>query len=507
MGGGQSAVEVGGFRIFKVNPGSPAFDAGLEVFFDFIVEIAGSEMDSHQKNFFEKIKESENQRTRLVVYNIRTHSKREVFVTPKKWGGAGLLGAVVRYDELENSDNQGIRVLEVFTGSPAAQAGLIPNKDFLLGTTEVMFRDMDELGEIVNICLGRKIQIYVYNTDTESIREVTIVPNTEWGGEGAIGADIRTGMLHRIPAPRRLGVASHLPPPADLLHAQVPEQQQQLAPSQPGADLTVSSIDGVARESAVHSDASPSADVNIAQQYVWHPEEKRYVYQEAASPGVVTAGTAALVPAMQPNAPAVPTLAALATGLDTSAQPSAPPQTGTGASLAAPPPTVAAPVDLALNNMRAVSAPSAATGDGASHQLPAAAFSSPAAVHAAAEAAIVQGASSVLAGLSASQQRESPQRSPYAAAPEPSTPAMSEPPKVPPSTPMNAFDVGQSPMATAFMSPSVVNIPDNIQGRLAFPDIPENGLTPGVILESSPTAAASQAPGVIFETPTTVPVA
>merc|ERR1719499_2384542 len=62
---------------------------------------------------------------------------------------------------------------------------------------------MDELVEIVNIRLNKQMQIYVYNSDTEAIREVTLVPNADWGGEGCIGADIRTGLLHRIPAPRR----------------------------------------------------------------------------------------------------------------------------------------------------------------------------------------------------------------------------------------------------------------------------------------------------------------
>lgn len=255
MGTGQSAVEVGGFRVFKVNPGSPAFEAGLEVFFDFIVEIAGQRMDSAEKNFFEQIQGSENTKTRLVVYNIRTHSSREVFVTPKKWGGAGLLGAVVRYDELDNADSQGMRVLEVFAGSPAAQAGLIPYKDFLLGTTEVMFRDMDELAEIVNLCLGKRTQIYVYNTDTESIREVTIVPNPDWGGNGVIGADIRTGILHRIPAPRRL--ASAVPPASDVLRSLPPQQQlassQAVASPVPNAGVAPVAVASNTPDTAVHA--------------------------------------------------------------------------------------------------------------------------------------------------------------------------------------------------------------------------------------------------------------
>mmetsp|Transcript_4918 Transcript_4918/g.11486 ORF Transcript_4918/g.11486 Transcript_4918/m.11486 type:complete len:386 (+) Transcript_4918:46-1203(+) len=212
MGGNQS-VEVGGFRIFKVNNGSPAAEAGLEVFFDFIVEINGVQMDPDQATFARAIQEAENQRTKLVVHNIRTHTAREVYVTPRRWGGAGLLGAVVRYDSLESAEGQGMRVLSIFPKSPAEAAGLVPNKDFLLGTTEVMFRDMDELTEVVNLYMGKELKVYVYNTEAESIREVVIVPSLEWGGDGAIGADIRTGLLHRIPAPRRpFNIQSQVPP-------------------------------------------------------------------------------------------------------------------------------------------------------------------------------------------------------------------------------------------------------------------------------------------------------
>ncbi|CAE7262069.1 Gorasp2 [Symbiodinium sp. CCMP2456] len=160
-------------------------------------------MDADQATFASAIQEAENQRTKLVVHNIRTHTARDVYVTPRRWGGAGLLGAVVRYDTLESAEGQGMRVLSVFPNSPAEAAGLVPNKDFLLGTTEVMFRDMDELTEVVNLYMGTELKIYVYNIEAENIREVVIVPSTQWGGDGAIGADIRTGLLHRIPAPRR----------------------------------------------------------------------------------------------------------------------------------------------------------------------------------------------------------------------------------------------------------------------------------------------------------------
>eukprot|EP00927_Polykrikos_kofoidii_P034691 TRINITY_DN2937_c0_g2_i1.p1 TRINITY_DN2937_c0_g2~~TRINITY_DN2937_c0_g2_i1.p1 ORF type:complete len:455 (-),score=67.04 TRINITY_DN2937_c0_g2_i1:141-1418(-) len=202
--GGASSTEIGGVRVFKITPGSPASEAGLEVYFDFILQVSGAHMDasSHQ-TFGQKISECENGQAKLVVYNARVNTTREVTVIPRKWGGTGLLGATVRFDTTEPGDTNGIRVLEVFPNSPAAHAGLVPFQDFLLGTTQCAFGEIDELVESVSASINKPMQVYVYNADSETVREVTLVPNNDWGGEGCIGCDIGTGLLHRIPPPRR----------------------------------------------------------------------------------------------------------------------------------------------------------------------------------------------------------------------------------------------------------------------------------------------------------------
>jgi len=202
--GASTSQDIGGVRVFKVSPGSPAQEAGLEVFFDFIVEINGAKLDPNsQQVFAQHIKESENTLAKMIVYNTRMHNTREVSIIPKKWAGNGLLGATVRYDLVDPAENHGIRVLEVFPNSPAAHAGLVPFQDFLLGTSQAVFHDIDELVEVVTSGINQKMQVYVYNSDSESVREVILVPNNDWGGDGCIGCDIGTGLLHRIPAPRR----------------------------------------------------------------------------------------------------------------------------------------------------------------------------------------------------------------------------------------------------------------------------------------------------------------
>lgn len=242
MGGGQSA-EIGGVRVFKISPGSPAAEAGLEVFFDFILDVNGVRMDpNYQKSFAQKIQESENSIAKMQVFNTRAHTTREVTVMPRKWNGNGLLGATVRFDIVDPTENQGIRVLEVFPNSPAAHAGLVPYQDYLLGTAQCVFHDIDELVEVVGTSINTRLQVYVYNTDSESVREVMLVPNNDWGGEGCIGCDIGTGLLHKIPAPRRPPGATPgapaMPPAmapasAPALHAGIPPVPQ--APAVPGA--------------------------------------------------------------------------------------------------------------------------------------------------------------------------------------------------------------------------------------------------------------------------------
>lgn len=203
MGGSQSQ-EVGGVRVFKVVPGSPAAEAGLEVFFDFVIAINGIKLEPGEQSVFAKnIQEAENGTAKLTVYSTRANVTREVVVRPRKWSGAGLLGATVRFDSVDMAENHGIRVLEVFPNSPAAHAGLVPYQDFLLGTPQRVFHEIDELVEVVTANLNQQLQVYVYNADSEAVREVTLVPNNSWGGEGCIGCDIGTGLLHRIPAPRR----------------------------------------------------------------------------------------------------------------------------------------------------------------------------------------------------------------------------------------------------------------------------------------------------------------
>lgn len=64
-----------------------------------------------------------------------------------------------------------------------------------------MLNHADDLISLVQVHAneGKPLKLYVYNVDADVVREVTLTPNSAWGGEGSLGCDIGYGYLHRIP--------------------------------------------------------------------------------------------------------------------------------------------------------------------------------------------------------------------------------------------------------------------------------------------------------------------
>jgi hypothetical protein len=48
--------------------------------------------------------------------------------------------------------------------------------------------------------MNRPLRLYVYNSEYDVTRMITITPAKNWGGEGALGCVLGYGALHRIPA-------------------------------------------------------------------------------------------------------------------------------------------------------------------------------------------------------------------------------------------------------------------------------------------------------------------
>jgi len=116
------------------------------------------------------------------------------------WGGAGLLGVTIKLDDYGGADERLVRVLEVQEHSPAAVAGLVPEQDFLLGTTACALESADVLARVLHENLDRVVELYVYNSASDMVRVVGLLPTYSWGNQDSLlGAEVGTGYLHRLP--------------------------------------------------------------------------------------------------------------------------------------------------------------------------------------------------------------------------------------------------------------------------------------------------------------------
>lgn len=87
---------------------------------------------------------------------------------------------------------------EVHPSSPAEQAGLRAFTDYIIGADAIR-HEGDDLFTLIETHEGQTLKMYVYNIDDDACREVTLKPNSKWGGEGSLGCGIGYGYLHRIP--------------------------------------------------------------------------------------------------------------------------------------------------------------------------------------------------------------------------------------------------------------------------------------------------------------------
>jgi len=110
-----------------------------------------------------------------------------------------MLGVTIKFDSYRDAEEQILHVLEVETNSPAEIAGLQPFKDYILGTAERAFLDADSLSQELSSNLDKPLEFYVYNSDTDEVRIVVIMPTEDWGGEGVLGANVAFGFLHVLP--------------------------------------------------------------------------------------------------------------------------------------------------------------------------------------------------------------------------------------------------------------------------------------------------------------------
>lgn len=197
MGSSESTE---GFRVVSVVPASPADEAKLSSYFDFILSMNGVRLVS-VNDCTKIIEKSKNCKVFLYLYNVLLGEHREVVLVPDDTG----LGCIVRWDHYET---KGLRVLSVAPHSLAEYAGLTPLSDYILGTPEETLNTIDRFALINK--KSKNLTLYTYNAETNAVRTLTIknplgIP---------LGLDVGEGLLHSLPA---------YTPPTPLLAEDVPQ--------------------------------------------------------------------------------------------------------------------------------------------------------------------------------------------------------------------------------------------------------------------------------------------
>ena len=121
-----------------------------------------------------------------------------------------------------------------------AELAVRPSLVLLSGADSVL-HESEDLFSLIEAHEARPLKLYVYNTETDHCREVTITPNGAWGGEGSLGCGIGYGYLHRIPTdedyPPPEGEEAVNLPSTPLVSAAPTVVTPSLPPDQPGQPL------------------------------------------------------------------------------------------------------------------------------------------------------------------------------------------------------------------------------------------------------------------------------
>ncbi|KAI8051631.1 GRASP55/65 PDZ-like domain-containing protein [Syncephalis plumigaleata] len=198
MGNEQSAPveESNGFHVLRVNENSPAYEAGIQPFFDFILSINGIRLDKPGSELTDQLLANVGKEVTLMVYS----SKDKMFgvkLTPNsQWSDStqnGLIGCAIRFCTYAAASENVWHILDVAPNSPAATAGLQAHTDYVIGTMHRHLETQADFSRLMEEHQGVPVQLLVYNRHWDTCREVTIVPDKNWGGQGSLGCDVGYG--------------------------------------------------------------------------------------------------------------------------------------------------------------------------------------------------------------------------------------------------------------------------------------------------------------------------
>lgn len=187
------------YRVIKVTPSEEEGTSPLEPYLDFIMYTPQNDL-----LFSEYLKQHAGKPVCLKVYNILQRGTRLVTLVPAAQGGSTseeLIGAKLRFENYTEAHTYLVAIKDVYLGGPAHQSSLHPHCDFIVGTPELTFTDVQVFAKYLQVNKGQEIDLVVYNLNEEACRHVRLTPSDEWGrrDQGLIGAEVCMGLLNTIP--------------------------------------------------------------------------------------------------------------------------------------------------------------------------------------------------------------------------------------------------------------------------------------------------------------------
>jgi len=208
-----------GHHVVRVKPNSPGHVAGLVPYFDYIVRGNDVVLNQQTNEFVRILQDNVGKPVKCIVYNSKTEKLREVTITPNSdWdpNKKELLGVSIRFCNIKASTEYVWHILEVFPNSPASTAGLRQYTDYIVGSTSLVFQSSEDFFNLIASNIGSPLDFFVYNCEDDSIRMVTIKPDSNWGGQGSLGCNVAYGLLHKIPTKDEEQTTLQIPEPEPL---------------------------------------------------------------------------------------------------------------------------------------------------------------------------------------------------------------------------------------------------------------------------------------------------
>lgn len=75
-----------------------------------------------------------------------------------------MLQVKLRFENYAEAHTHIVSIKDVYLGGPAHRSGLQPFTDFILGTNEIVFKDLGMFAKFLSVNKGSKVELVVYNT-------------------------------------------------------------------------------------------------------------------------------------------------------------------------------------------------------------------------------------------------------------------------------------------------------------------------------------------------------